>query len=58
MVGSGSVPSRPVVSDQTLLGRLQQGDEAAFGALYERYAPLLYSLAVRVVGDRSGGHGA
>lgn len=42
----------PVISDQTLLGRLQAGDEGALGALYERYAPLLYSLAVRVVGDR------
>ena len=42
----------PVLSDQMLLGRLRRGDEAALGALYERYAPLLYSLAVRVVGDR------
>ena len=49
---SGSAPSGPAISDQTLLGRLQAGDEAALGALYERYAPLLYSLAVRVVGDR------
>jgi anti-sigma-K factor RskA len=48
-VGSGSTPSRPHISDQALLGRLQHGDEAALGALYDRYAPLLFSLAVRVV---------
>jgi RNA polymerase sigma-70 factor (ECF subfamily) len=46
------LPSGEVISDQALLGRLQQGDEAALGALYDRYAPLLYSLAFRVVGDR------
>jgi hypothetical protein len=52
IVGTGFAPSGPAISDQTLLGRLQRGDEAALGALYERYAPLLYALAVRVVGDR------
>jgi RNA polymerase sigma-70 factor (ECF subfamily) len=45
-------PSGPTVSDETLLGRLQRGDEAALATLYERYASLLYSLAFRVVGDR------
>lgn len=52
IVRSAAAPSGPAISDQTLLGRLQQGDEAALGALYERHAPLLYALAVRVVGDR------
>jgi hypothetical protein len=42
----------PAVSDQALLGRLQEGDEAALAVLYERYAAVLYSLALRVVGDR------
>jgi RNA polymerase sigma-70 factor (ECF subfamily) len=51
-VRTAATPSGRVVSDQTLLGRLQAGDEGALGALYERYAPLLYSLALRVVGDR------
>ena len=52
MVESGSAPGGAAISDLALLGRLRQGDEVALGALYERYAPLLYSLAVRVVGDR------
>ena len=52
IVESGFVPSGSAISDQVLLGRLQEGDETALGALYERHAPLLYSLAVRVVGDR------
>jgi RNA polymerase sigma-70 factor (ECF subfamily) len=52
IVRSVSPSSGQVISDQALLGRLQQGDEAALGALYDRYAPLLYSLAFRVVGDR------
>ena len=52
IVGSVVAPSEEDTSDQTLLGRLQQGDEVALGVLYERYAPLLYSLAIRVVGDR------
>jgi hypothetical protein len=42
----------PAVSDQALLGRLQEGDEAALAVLYERYAAVLYSLALRVVGVR------
>jgi RNA polymerase sigma-70 factor (ECF subfamily) len=45
-------PSGPTVSDETLLGRLQRGDEPALAVLYDRYASLLYSLALRVVGDR------
>ena len=40
MVGSGSATFGPAISDLALLGRLRQGDEAALGALYERYAPL------------------
>ena len=47
-----TAPSGPAVSDQTLLGRLQGGDEAALAALYERYASVLYALALRVIGDR------
>ena len=52
MVESGSAPGGRGIFDLALLGRLRQGDEVALGALYERYAPLLDSLAVRVVGDR------
>jgi RNA polymerase sigma-70 factor (ECF subfamily) len=38
-------------SDVELIARLAQRDQAALTALYERYANLVYSLALRVVQD-------
>ena len=35
--------------DVALLRRLQRGDTAAMGALYDRYAPQLLALAVRML---------
>lgn len=43
------LPGEP--SDQDLLRRMQRGDESALEALYARYAGLLYTLALRIVGD-------
>ncbi|MEO6458106.1 MAG: sigma-70 family RNA polymerase sigma factor [Chloroflexia bacterium] len=37
--------------DHELLLRMQQSDESALAALYDRYGGLVYSLALRVVGD-------
>jgi RNA polymerase sigma-70 factor (ECF subfamily) len=37
--------------DSYLLHRLQTGDEAALAALYDRYGGLVYTLALRIVGD-------
>lgn len=38
--------------DNDLLQRMQAKDEDALAALYDRYGGLVYSLAMRVVGDR------
>ena len=38
-------------SDAELLRRMRQGDEAALEALYLRYGGLVFTLAVRIVGD-------
>jgi RNA polymerase sigma-70 factor (ECF subfamily) len=42
-------------TDNELVSRLLSGDAAAFTALYDRYAPLAYSVALRIVNrpDRS-----
>jgi len=39
--------------DRRLVGRIAAGDHHALGELYDRHARLLYSLALRIVGDRS-----
>src|SRR5215468_3372366 len=38
-------------ADLELLRRMQQGDEAALEALYARYGGLVFTLAMRIVGD-------
>lgn len=38
--------------DEELAARVARGDAAAFGALFDRYADLVYSVAFRVVNDR------
>jgi len=40
------------VGDSDLLHRMRLGDEAALEMLYARYGGLLYTLALRIVGDR------
>lgn len=37
--------------DQELLARIARRDEAALATLYDRYAGLLYSLALRICGE-------
>src|SRR5215510_12657959 len=43
---AGDIPADPV-----LLRRMRQGDESALEMLYARYGGLVYSLAMRIVGD-------
>src|SRR5213083_3275502 len=38
-------------ADLELLGRMRLGDESALEALYARYGGLVYTLALRIVGD-------
>ncbi len=40
-------------SDETLLARIRGGDGDAFAALYDRHAPRVLGLIVRLVGDRN-----
>lgn len=43
---------RTKTADQELLLRIHARDEAALGMLYDQYSGLVYTLALRVVGDR------
>ncbi|MGH9682547.1 MAG: RNA polymerase sigma factor [Candidatus Acidiferrales bacterium] len=42
----------PLESDESLIGSLAGGDQSALESLYDRYSSLLYSVALRIVGDR------
>jgi RNA polymerase sigma-70 factor (ECF subfamily) len=49
---SGASPSRlNAPDDAELLRRMAAGDEAALGALYDRWSPLVHSVIMRVVND-------
>ncbi len=39
-------------TDETLVAAVARGDESALGSLYDRYAASIYSLAMRITGDR------
>lgn len=41
------------LDDETLLALISSHDETAFTSLYERYARLLYSIALRITRDRA-----
>jgi RNA polymerase sigma-70 factor, ECF subfamily len=45
----GDIPESP--DDGDLLGRMRRGDESALETLYARYGGLVYTLALRIVGD-------
>jgi RNA polymerase sigma-70 factor, ECF subfamily len=39
--------------DETLLGEIARGDEAAFRELYRRHTPAMYAVVLRLVGRRT-----
>ena len=45
--------SRPSPADGELIARAAQGEERAIGLLYDRYGPVLYAVAYRIVGQRA-----
>jgi RNA polymerase sigma-70 factor, ECF subfamily len=49
---SPDVGERGAPSDHALIRRICNRDETALAGLYDRYAGLLFSLALRIVGDR------
>ena len=40
-----------VLSDAMLVSAIRSGDEQAMAQLYDRYSPIIYSVALRVLGD-------
>lgn len=49
---SAVAPASSGPSDGELLARLRLGDDAALGALYDRYGGQAFALALRILGDR------
>jgi RNA polymerase sigma-70 factor, ECF subfamily len=47
---SGAAPNL-APSDATLLSSIRSGDERAMAELYDRYSSIVYSVALRVLGD-------
>ena len=43
----------PALPDVELVSRICQGDSSALGALYDRYATLLFATSLRILGSRS-----
>ncbi|HKZ86070.1 MAG TPA: sigma-70 family RNA polymerase sigma factor [Anaerolineae bacterium] len=52
--GSGAAAMGQVdVTDESLLARAAAGDASALEALYDRYAPVVMGLALKMIGDRA-----
>jgi RNA polymerase sigma-70 factor (ECF subfamily) len=48
-----AAPPSPSVADGELVARAASGDERAIGALYDRYAAVLYAVAFRILRERA-----
>jgi RNA polymerase sigma-70 factor (ECF subfamily) len=46
-------PARDATDDAQLIARVAQGDREAFGALYDRFATPLYSLAMKMLASET-----
>jgi len=51
MSSATSAKDQPQVTDSMLISRIRAGDEDALAALHDRYAPVVYSVALRVLGE-------
>ena len=51
MSSASSLRDQPQVTDSILMSRIRDGDEDALGILHDRYAQVVYSVALRVLGD-------
>src|SRR5918999_1743437 len=49
---TGAYPELVQLSDVDLIGRAAEGDARALEVLYDRYARVVYSFALRIVGDQ------
>jgi len=47
----GSLQAAKAAEDAAILGRVEQGDQAAMGLLFDRYSSIVYSVALRVLKD-------
>jgi len=46
-----SAKDQPQITDSMLISRVRAGDEDALAALHDRYAQVVYSVALRVLGE-------
>ena len=46
-----SAKDQPQITDSMLIARVRAGDEDALAALHDRYAQVVYSVALRVLGE-------
>jgi RNA polymerase sigma-70 factor (ECF subfamily) len=53
MSSATSVKGEPNLTDATLMTRIRNGDQSALSDLYDRYSQVVYSVALRVLGDTS-----
>ena len=50
--GAGPQPDLSELGDSELIGRVAEGDARALEVLYERYSRVVYSFALRILGDQ------
>ncbi len=50
---SDSTTSFATSADRDLIQRVVEGDEGAIGVLYDRFGPMMYAVAYRIVGQRA-----
>jgi RNA polymerase sigma-70 factor (ECF subfamily) len=51
MSSAPSAKDQPQVTDSMLMSRIRAGDEDALATLHDRYASVVYSVALRVLGE-------